>query len=89
MREIITLEQQRLARGPRKGVGKATPEIQPRWMPAASTEIPVGFARDPCLGFGNWLDDKLGFFDEIVKAAAGDRIAASVNNDCRFDEIDR
>ena len=58
-------------------------------MPTAAAEIPVGFTRDPCLGVGNWLDDKLGFFDEIVKAAAGDRIAASVNNDCRFDEIDR
>jgi len=58
-------------------------------MPAASTEIPVGFACDPCLSLGNWLDDKLGFFDDIVKTAAGDRIAAPVNNNCRLHEIDR
>jgi len=46
-------------------------------MPTAAAEIPVGFTRDPCLGVGNWLDDKLGFFDEIVKAAASDRVAGA------------
>src|SRR5262249_29608399 len=35
------------------------------------------------------IDDKLSFSDKIVKTAAGDRVAASVNNNRRLEEIDR
>ena len=43
--------------------------------------IVIDGSRDPCLGLGDWLDDKLGFFDEIVKTAAGDRIAREAYRD--------
>ena len=58
-------------------------------MPAASAEIPKGFARDPRLHLGNGLDDQLRLADEIVKTAADDRIMASVNNYRSFEEISR
>jgi len=89
VREIPTLEQERLARNPRKGVGKAIPKIQPCRMPAAPAEIPSGFARDPRLHLGNGLYDQLRLAYEIVKTAADDRITASIKNCGSFEEISR
>ena len=56
-------------------------------MVAAAAKIAICLARDPCLDLGNRFDDQLRLLDEIVKAAAGDRVPASVNDDCGFDKI--
>ena len=56
-------------------------------MSAVFSEIAVGLARYPRLGFSHGLDDDLYFLDEIVEAPAGDRIATSVNHERGFDEV--
>ena len=89
MCEVIALEQQWLARGPRERVGEAIPEIQPRRMPAPFAEIPVGLPRDPRLRLGDGLDFELCLSDEIIKAPAGDRVVTGVDDDRCFDKIGR
>ena len=56
-------------------------------MTAAPAKIAICLARYPRLDLGNRFDDQLRLLDEIVKAAAGDRVPASVNDDCGFDKI--
>ena len=43
-------------------------------MTAAQAKIAICLARYPRLGLGNRFDDQLRLLDEIVKAAAGDRV---------------
>jgi hypothetical protein len=54
---------------------------------AAPAKIAMCLARYSRLDLGNRFDDQLRLLDEIVKAAAGDRVPASVNDDCGFDKI--
>jgi hypothetical protein len=85
--EIVPLEQRRLARRTRQGVSKAVAEIQPCRVTAAPAKIAICLARYLRLDLGNRFDDQLRLLDEIVKAAAGDRVPASINDDCAFDKI--
>jgi len=85
--EIIALEEQRLAGCPRQSIGEAVTEIEPRRMSAAFAEIPVGVTRDPCLSLGHRFDDKLRLPHEILKASAGNRITARIDDDRGFDEV--
>ncbi len=79
MREIIALEEQRFAGGPRQSVGEAITEIEPRRVSAALAEIPIGFTRDPRLSLGHRFDDKLRLPQQILKASAGNGIAACLD----------
>src|SRR5258708_28127433 len=79
MPKIVPLEQDWLAHRPCKSVGEAIAEIQARRVPAALTEIPIRFARDPRLGLRNRLDAQPRFAEEIVKPPARNRIPAPVN----------
>jgi hypothetical protein len=54
---------------------------------AAPAKIAISLARYPRLDLGNRFDGQLRLLDEIVKAAAGDRVPASVDDDCGFDKI--
>ena len=87
MSETITLEQERLAHRARQGIGEAVAKVQTRGVPATASKIPVYVACNSCPNLGTRLDDELSFPDEIVKTAAGDRIAAAVDDDCGFEEI--
>jgi hypothetical protein len=56
-------------------------------MATAFAEIAVGLSRNSSLGFGYRLNDDLRLSDEIVEAAAGDRITARVNDERCFNEV--
>jgi hypothetical protein len=79
--EVVALKQNWFARRLGQGVGEAVSEIQPGRMSAALTEITVGLARNPRLGFVNRLDDEPCLPEEIVKPSARYRISAPINND--------
>jgi len=83
------LNQQWLVHRTRQGIGKAVAKVQPCGMPAATIEVPMGFACDSCLGLSHRLDNELGLPDEIVKAAANDLVTACIDDDWGFDEIGR
>ena len=85
--KIVAFEQKRLAHCVRQGVSEAVAEIQPRRVTAAPAKIAICLARYPRLDLGNRFDDQLRLLDEIVIAAAGDRVPTSVNDDCAFDKI--
>ncbi len=85
--EIVPFEQQRLTCRTRQGISKAIAEIQPRRVAAAPAKVAIVFAGDPCLDLGYDFDDQLRLLDEVVKTAAGDRITASVYDDCSFEKI--
>ena len=87
MSETITLEQERLAHRARQGIGDAVAKVQTRGVPATASKIPVYVACNSCPNLGTRLDDELSFPDEIVKTAAGEGVAASVNDDCSLKEI--
>ncbi len=57
-------------------------------MPAAFAEIAIGRARDLRLRRGHRFDDDLGRGDEIVEPPRRDGIAAGIDHDGGFDEID-
>jgi len=46
MPEVVALPQHRLPLVPRQGIAEAVPEVQPRRVPAALSEIPISLARD-------------------------------------------
>ena len=56
-------------------------------MATAFAEIAVGLSRNSSLGFGYRLNGDLRLSDEIVEAAAGDRITARVNDERCFNEV--
>jgi hypothetical protein len=48
-------------------------------MATAFAEIAVGLSRNSSLGFGYRLNDDLRLSDEVVEAAAGDRLASMMS----------
>jgi hypothetical protein len=50
-------------------------------MRAVAPKIPVSFARDPRVRFGDWLDHDVRLSDELIESAACDGIMAPVDND--------
>lgn len=70
-------------------VGEAVAKVQPRWMPAAHTEVPIGLAAESRVFLRHWLDGDVGDLEEIIEPAAGDRVAARVGDDRRLERIRR
>src|SRR5215469_12696742 len=89
LREIVSLEQERLAGRLSQRVGEAVAEVQPGRMAAAAAEITIGGARDLCVLGGHHFDPYRGLGDDLVKAAAGDRVARSIDDDRGFQVIRR
>jgi hypothetical protein len=55
-------------------------------MRAVPAKIPVSFARDPRLRFGDWLFHDVRLSDELIESAACDGTTAPVDNDRSLDE---
>ena len=88
MGEVGALEEERFGGRLGEGVGEAIAEVQGGGVAATFAKIAVGFASDACLGFGDRLNEEFGGADEVVEAAAGDRVAATVNYGGGFDVVD-
>src|ERR1700688_516511 len=88
-REVIALEEERLAGELGEGIGEAIAEVEPCRMAAAAAEVAVGLARDARLALAHRLDGECRHAEELVETAAGDGIAAAVYDDGGLDEIDR
>src|SRR5574341_704361 len=87
--EIPTLEEQRLSCNLCERVGEAVAEIQFRRVSTASAEITVVVTRDPRLRLGDRVNGNLCFLQQIVNAAAGNGIAAAIDDPCSLHETDR
>ena len=61
MREIATLEQQRLPLCLGEGIGETVSEIQLCRVAAALAEVAIGLTRNSCLSLGDGLDGHLRF----------------------------
>jgi hypothetical protein len=85
--EVIALEEQRLTGSFCERVSEAVAEIQFGGMSAAFTEITIGLARNSRLSFGDGFNNDACFFDKIIEASAGNRIAASVDHQRGFNEV--
>jgi hypothetical protein len=75
------LKRQRLTGSFCKRIGKAVAEIQFGRMSAAFTEITISLARKSRLSLGDRFNKDPCFCDKIVEAPAGNRIAASIDNE--------
>ncbi len=69
-REIVALEQHRLASAAVQRVGKGVAEIQLGRVPASFSEIGVGLPSEVSLVFIEGLDLDLGGGQEIIKTSA-------------------
>ena len=88
MDEIIPLKQDRFTSHLGQGVGEAIPKVQTGRVPAALSEITVGFSSNPRLSFGHRFGYELSLPTKIVKPPARDRISAPINHNGCFDVID-
>jgi hypothetical protein len=79
--KISTDEQQRFTGGLRQRVGKTIAEIQLGRMSAAFAEIPISLSSKPGLTFRDRLDAQACHSEQVIKAAAGDGIAAAMYDD--------
>src|SRR5439155_20710474 len=68
-------------------VSKAVAEIQFCGMSAAFTEITIGFACNSRLSFGDGFNRDARFFNKLIEAPTGDRIAASVDHQRSFNKV--
>lgn len=87
VREIVALKEKRFTRDLCKRISKAIAEIQRRRMAAAFAEIAIGLSCNSSLGFGDWLDNHLRLFDQIIETTAGNGITACVDNESSFEEV--
>ena len=88
MDEIIPLKQDRFTSHLGQGVGEAIPKVQTGRVPAALSEITVGFSSNPRLSFGHRFGYELSLPTKIVKPPARDRISAPITHNGCFDVID-
>ena len=79
--EVVPFAQQCLSRGLGQGVREAVPEVQAGFVAAALAEIAVCVTGGAGLVAGHWFDAQLRDLHEFVKAAAGDRVPAGVDDD--------
>src|SRR5260221_1242401 len=56
-------------------------------MSAALAKVAICLACKSSLRFCHWFNYNLRFFDQVIKTPAGDGIAASVDDECSFNEI--
>jgi hypothetical protein len=79
--EVVSLEQQCFSGGLRQGIREAVAEVEAGCVAAALPEIAIGVPGDTSLVMGHRFDTQLRDIDELIKAPAGDRIAARVDDD--------
>jgi hypothetical protein len=79
--EVVSLEQQCFSAGLRQGVREAVPEVQAGLVAAALPEIAVCVPGNTSLVVCHRFDAQFGGVDQFVEAAAGDRVAARVDDD--------
>ena len=87
MYKIITFKQQWFAGSLGKSISEAIPKIQLSRMPATFAEIPIGFACDFRLSFGDRLDNDACLGNEFIEPAARNWVPAPIDNNRRFEEI--
>ncbi len=87
LREVVALEQERLAARAGERVDEAIAEVEPRRMTAPLAEIAIGGAGDLGLLAGHRLDDDADLGDGFVKAPAGDRASSAVDDDGGFEVV--
>lgn len=85
--KIRTFEQQRFAADFCKRIGEAIAEIQLCRMSAAFAEISICVPGEPCLNFGDRLDEDLCLFEKVIEAPACDGITAAIDDRRGFDKI--
>jgi hypothetical protein len=79
--EVLTLVEKRLASDASQRVGEAIAEVQLRGVATALAVVAVGGSGESGL-LGCDLDDlEADLVDEVVVAAAGDRVATTVDDD--------
>ena len=57
-------------------------------MPTAFSKISIGISRNLRLNFRDRFDNNVCFRDEIIKPPSGDGVAAGIDDNSSFNEID-
>src|SRR6185437_935267 len=79
----------RLAFEFRQRIRKAISKIQFGRVAACFSEVSVSLPRNAGLRFADGFNGNICFLNQFIKAAAGDRVLASVNHCSGFDVADR
>jgi hypothetical protein len=87
LREIVALEQERLAARAGEPIGEAIAEVEPGRMAAPLAEIAIGCVGDLGLLGGDRFDDDSGLGNGFVEAPAGDRAPRAIDDDGGFEIV--
>ena len=89
VRKMFPLVEQGFSFRLRQRIRETVAKIQPCRMSAAFAEITVGRACGSRLTFSNGFNGDFRLPQQFVETAAGDRIAAAIDNRSRFEVGDR